>query len=657
MGRAPMASPPPEVQPPALQEAQERSSQLEPVGTGAGWLIGPSAILAFVAALVAGLGAAALAPLLTGLRLEPSVRWAELGAAGLGALAALALAPSGPPRPRGALRLAVAVTLGGLIGAAAPFVVLRQIGVQAGVAVALVALGCSAATAVVTGLLGWRLASRTVGGADIVSGLPLRPLLLGTAGVLGLAAWSFGASHVLGHRLADAEVQAEREAHDVLLIVEARLRAGAPVDRMSLDHLAPSPGAVLFTDSAGRVLRGVGADSGEPAAELAKSATGLRSGYCTIGEHRWPCVDDAVSEVLPASRILVAVAPRPLDRGIFLGFLLAGVIVVGAASLLGLLLGLANARELDRVADAIDLLRRSTRNLALALDQPLVPTSLDEVGQLTAALSRLRAYLRPMLDDYRTALERAQAADKARDEFLALVSIELRSPLNEVIAATQLLLDDKAEPLTQEQRDDVATILSASRHLNELIDEVLDVSAIATGQIHLRLGEVDFGKLVTDVANLQRPIVQKKGVEIRLELGKDALMVVGDEKRLRQVITNIVSNAVKFTEKGSIQISVHLDPSRVALSVRDTGPGIPPDALPKLFREFVQLGSIKQRAGGTGLGLAICKRLVEAHGGTVIAESTLGSGSTFRVTLPIGGPHPDADLFDDTPIHGVPART
>jgi len=586
--------------------------------------------------------------------LVPVVRWAELIAAVVGAFAAVALAPSGTPRPRGALRLALAVTLGGLIGAAAPFAVVQQVGVQAGVAVALVALGSAAAVAVVTGLCGWQLATRMGGGTDIANGLPLRPLLLGTAAVLGLGAWSLGAAHVLGHRLADADMQAEREAHDALLIVEARLRTGASLDRAVLERLAPSPGAILFLDGNGRVLRGVGADTGEPGAEL-PPGPGLRTGHCSVADHRWPCVDDAISEAPPAARVLVAAAPRPLDRAVFLGFFLAGIIVVAGAALLGLLLGLANARELDRIADAIDLLRRSTRNLALALDQPLVPTSLDEVGQLTAALGRLRAYLRPMLDDYRTALERAQAADKARDEFLALVSIELRSPLNEVIAATQALLDDKTEVLVTEQRDDVATILSASKHLNDLIDEVLDVSAIATGQILLRLGEVDFGKVVSDVANLQRPIVQKKGVEIRLDLGAQPTVIVGDEKRLRQVITNIVSNAVKFTDKGSIEIRVTVEAAKVTLAVRDTGPGIPPDALPKLFREFVQLGSLKQRAHGTGLGLAICKRLVEAHGGSVAVESTLGMGSTFRVSVPLGGPHPDADLFDDTPIHGVGA--
>jgi signal transduction histidine kinase len=131
-------------------------------------------------------------------------------------------------------------------------------------------------------------------------------------------------------------------------------------------------------------------------------------------------------------------------------------------------------------------------------------------------------------------------------------------------------------------------------------------------------------------------------------------VVRADEIIISQVLTNIVSNAVKFTDSGSIEIKVNLQDKLVAVSVKDTGPGIAADALPKLFREFVQLGSLKQRAHGTGLGLAICKRLVEAHGGEVSAQSELGVGSTFLVRLPIAGPLTTAS-GDDTPVQAVSA--
>src|SRR5205085_8496272 len=141
-------------------------------------------------------------------------------------------------------------------------------------------------------------------------------------------------------------------------------------------------------------------------------------------------------------------------------------------------------------------------------ERPIVVAALDEAGELAGALGRLRARLAPRLAEYRQALERAIAADRARDEFLGLVSVELRSPLDEILAAARKLLDAQEEKLTPEQRDDVETVVSASQHLLELIEEVLDVSAIASGQVQLRLGDVDLGQLLSEVAKGQRPIVQ-----------------------------------------------------------------------------------------------------------------------------------------------------
>jgi signal transduction histidine kinase len=190
----------------------------------------------------------------------------------------------------------------------------------------------------------------------------------------------------------------------------------------------------------------------------------------------------------------------------------------------------------------------------------------------------------------------------------------------------------------------VRIVLTSATHLVDLIDEVLDISAIATGQVSLKLGDVDVGQLVGDVAKAQRPLVQGKGVEIKIDIESPSPHARADERRLRQVVTNIISNAVKFTDKGSIEISARKEAERVVVSVKDTGPGIAEEQLPKLFSEFVQLGSLKQRARGTGLGLAICKRLVEAHGGQVTAQSKPGEGSTFCVILPTRGPEDTRQL-------------
>jgi signal transduction histidine kinase len=148
------------------------------------------------------------------------------------------------------------------------------------------------------------------------------------------------------------------------------------------------------------------------------------------------------------------------------------------------------------------------------------------------------------------------------------------------------------------------------------------------------------GQLVSDVAKAQRPIVQAKGVEVKIDVDSPSPRARADERRLRQVVTNLVGNAAKFTEKGHIAVSAKKSGNggEIEITVGDTGPGIDPKQLPRLFTEFVQLGSLKQRAHGTGLGLAICKRLVEAHGGRISAESTPGQGSIFRFVIPVAGP-------------------
>jgi two-component system sensor histidine kinase/response regulator len=301
---------------------------------------------------------------------------------------------------------------------------------------------------------------------------------------------------------------------------------------------------------------------------------------------------------------------------------------------IGGLIGGGTARDLLRVATTLDELGRSPRGL----DRPVVALSHDEVGDLATALGKLRARLQPGLQEYQAALEKAQAADQARTDFLTLVSGELRNPLDRILGGARTLLDPGAEILTDEQKEDVRIVLTSATHLVDLIDEVIDISAIATGQVTLKLGDVDIGQLVGDVAKAQRPLVQTKGVEIKIDIESPSPHARADERRMRQVVTNIISNAVKFTEKGSIEISARRAAENVVVTVKDTGPGISEDQLPKLFSEFVQLGSLKQRARGTGLGLAICKRLVEAHGGHVTAESKPGSGSTFRILLPASGP-------------------
>jgi signal transduction histidine kinase len=364
---------------------------------------------------------------------------------------------------------------------------------------------------------------------------------------------------------------------------------------------------------------------------------------CRIGHRSLPC---AVRRLVDGSIVAAAVPVVTIAPSVVLGFSVAGLLVALTALGIGLLIGSGTAHDLARVATTLDELGRSPRGL----DRPVVALSNDEVGDLATALGKLRARLQPGLAEYQSALEKAQSADQARTEFLTLVSAELRNPLDRILGSARTLLDPAAEKLSDEQKEDVRIVLTSATHLVDLIDEVIDISAIATGQVTLKLGDVDVGQLVGDVAKAQRPLVQQKGVEIKIDIESPSPHARADERRLRQVVTNIISNAVKFTEKGSIEISARRDAEKIVVSVKDTGPGIAEEQLPKLFSEFVQLGSLKQRARGTGLGLAICKRLVEAHGGLVAAESTPGKGSTFRIIVPARGP-------EDTRPMRVPEAT
>jgi signal transduction histidine kinase len=560
-----------------------------------------------------------------------------LFACALGAgLLAVVLTPRYLLGSAGAVRVGGSLGTGGLAGAALASVsAARDLGSAPATALGL----CAAGTAIVAGLFcaigafrTERRRHRTDGETD---GVPIRTLVAGACGALAVGAWALASGHVLGQRHTDADRHALDEARSLCAIAAERTVIGetAPVREIELiaPALAPPGGYLATVDDNGYVLGGVGVgvSPGTPL-HIAEGPPTL----CRISRRTLPC---AVRRLTDGTRVVAAVPVIPIGGDVVLTFGLVGLAVALSALAIGGLVGASTARDLERVSSTIDDLRRGAKDLERTLDltKPIVVASLDEVGDLAASLGRLRARLAPMLGDYRDSLARSQAADRARDAFLGLVSVELRSPLDEIIAASRALLDARAEPLTPEQRDDVNTVLSASNHLTDLIDEVLDVSAIASGQVTLRVSDVDLGALVTHVAKAQRPLVKSKGVEVRL------------------LITNIISNAVKFTERGAIDVVVRESAGRVEVRVKDTGPGIPADALPKLFREFVQLGSLKQRAHGTGLGLAICKRLVEAHEGEVGAESVVGEGSTFHVSLPKVGPKPQPVSGDDTPVHAV----
>jgi len=247
-------------------------------------------------------------------------------------------------------------------------------------------------------------------------------------------------------------------------------------------------------------------------------------------------------------------------------------------------------------------------------------------------------------------VERLREVDRLKQQFLANMSHELRTPLNSIIGYAEVLLDGVDGALSEEAQLDVEDIYSSGKHLLAIINDILDLAKIEAGQMQIDQQKFELAAIAKDVAHTAQVLVKEKPVEVVLEDDQSAPLIIGDKVRMRQIILNLVSNAVKFTEEGHVTIAVGTMDNHEAAYVKviDSGIGIDEEGLNVIFERFRQVdGSVTRRSEGTGLGLAITRELIHMHGGELYVESEYEVGSTFWFTVPLIIEIEDEDTSED----------
>lgn len=482
--------------------------------------------------------------------------------------------------------------------------------------------------------------ARTSDSSPTASRWPVLPIAPAMVAVIGITTAVIIAMVGVRQLQRTADAAAATRSQLLATTVAARLRTTAFEDRSAaVAHAARRSGAaIMLVDQSGAIVadeslspltRGQVVDLLVRGEGLADSSLG-RSRFSTR----------PLSPPLEHLSVLAFVrAPAPAEGTV--------TMVQAVALLTTLLLGVAVAVAYALMRNARDdvvFVRNRLRRMAAPTEDELraavAPTrkpvpirSLDQVGQLTAALNVLVTRFDAAERSYRADVKHVADLDAERSLFLAGLSHELRTPLNAILGFTHLLESEADGPLTDDAKESLAVIRTSGEHLRTLIDDILDLSAMETGQLHLTKVEVDARALAEDVVREAWGTVQDRPVALSVE-GAEHAWVRGDPRRLRQVLTNLVSNALKFTAEGEVRVRVEDGDEAVAISVADSGRGIPPELVATIFRAYRQVGDATDRRAGAGLGLAIARRLVVLHGGAIEVDSEIDRGSTFTVRLP-----------------------
>jgi signal transduction histidine kinase len=321
------------------------------------------------------------------------------------------------------------------------------------------------------------------------------------------------------------------------------------------------------------------------------------------------------------ARNLVAENDRAFghSRGLLIG---VGAASFALALMLGLLLSWSVVAPLRQTETRLDEIADGEFAGSLAV------ANRDEIGSLAAKVNR-------MSDQLERAYRELETASRHKSDFLATMSHELRTPLNAIIGFSEVLHEQMFGELNERQLAYVNDVLEAGKHLLSLINDVLDLAKVEAGRMDLELAPVALPDILRSAVSMHSERADRGDIQLSLPTEPEDITITADERRLRQVVFNLVSNAVKFTPTdGRVEITARAENRHVEVAVADNGPGIAPEDLETIFEEFEQTATGKE-AEGTGLGLPLSRRLVELHGGRLWAESEPGHGSTFRFTLPV----------------------
>ncbi len=409
-------------------------------------------------------------------------------------------------------------------------------------------------------------------------------------------------------------------------------------DRAGYAYLVDGNGRVIYHRDSSQIGKSLtdrlpvkAVVANQTGSDLTRDASGeyIIVGYAPVPGTGWGLITQETWDLI--------INPIRRDRVLLLSLLVVGGIFANV------LIFLAVSRALQPIHDLTTGARRIAEG---DFDYVLATTTGDEIQTLSEQFNTMAAALRTSYSelerrvadrtaDLAVAKEQAEEADRLKSDFLATMSHELRTPLNSVIGFNGILLKGMAGALNPEQEKQLSMSYKSAKHLLALINDILDLSKIEAGKVALASETFNIANLINKVAETVSPQLKKKSLKLEVSLSPEVDQICSDRRRVEQILLNVIDNAVKFTDKGTVRIGGSIVNANLQISVQDTGIGIKPEDVGKLFQSFRQIDLIRNRVhDGTGLGLAICKKLTNLLGGDIWVESEHGVGSKFTFTLP-----------------------